>query len=239
MVCEALRSKPKVINTRLGTFGEVFYALAPNAVDRILLRRLPRLPRLRRRARREERRGARLRRADRDGHAHARGPLVAGRAGDRTRAALGLLAALVRRPAGASRSRSGISDLSDVRGASAADQPVIGAGAAIVLQGDADSVVSEQRAGSLRAQSLRTAGDRQHDQDDDRLRGDHPCERRPCPDGAALRRLSRRDGGRARAGPEADGERPAQGDVATQRRRRRAHAGGGSGRLDRAASWAG
>jgi NAD(P)-dependent dehydrogenase (short-subunit alcohol dehydrogenase family) len=36
MVCEALRSKPKVINTRLGTFGEVFYALAPNAVDRIL-----------------------------------------------------------------------------------------------------------------------------------------------------------------------------------------------------------
>jgi NAD(P)-dependent dehydrogenase (short-subunit alcohol dehydrogenase family) len=36
MVCEALRSKPKVINTRLGTFGEVFYALAPNAADRIL-----------------------------------------------------------------------------------------------------------------------------------------------------------------------------------------------------------
>lgn len=36
MVCEALRSKPKVINTRLGTFGEVAYALAPNAVDRIL-----------------------------------------------------------------------------------------------------------------------------------------------------------------------------------------------------------
>jgi NAD(P)-dependent dehydrogenase (short-subunit alcohol dehydrogenase family) len=36
MVCEALRSKPKVINTRLGTFGEVFYALAPTTVDRIL-----------------------------------------------------------------------------------------------------------------------------------------------------------------------------------------------------------
>jgi NAD(P)-dependent dehydrogenase (short-subunit alcohol dehydrogenase family) len=36
MVLEALRSKPKVINTRLGTFGEVLYALAPTAVDRIL-----------------------------------------------------------------------------------------------------------------------------------------------------------------------------------------------------------
>jgi thioester reductase-like protein len=36
MVCEALLSKPKVINTRLGTVGEVAYALAPKAVDRIL-----------------------------------------------------------------------------------------------------------------------------------------------------------------------------------------------------------
>ncbi|HEY7960861.1 MAG TPA: SDR family oxidoreductase, partial [Solirubrobacteraceae bacterium] len=36
MVCEALRAKPKVINTRLGTAGEVAYALAPKAVDRIL-----------------------------------------------------------------------------------------------------------------------------------------------------------------------------------------------------------
>jgi NAD(P)-dependent dehydrogenase (short-subunit alcohol dehydrogenase family) len=36
MVCEALRSKPKQINTRLGTFGEVSYALAPKAVDQIL-----------------------------------------------------------------------------------------------------------------------------------------------------------------------------------------------------------
>ncbi|MFI5009454.1 MAG: SDR family oxidoreductase [Solirubrobacterales bacterium] len=36
LVCEALRSKPKVINTRLGTFGEVLYVLAPKAVDRIL-----------------------------------------------------------------------------------------------------------------------------------------------------------------------------------------------------------
>ena len=35
-VCEAIRSKPKTINTRLGTFGEVAYALAPKAVDQIL-----------------------------------------------------------------------------------------------------------------------------------------------------------------------------------------------------------
>ena len=36
LVCEAIRSKPKHINTRLGTFGEVAYALAPKAVDQIL-----------------------------------------------------------------------------------------------------------------------------------------------------------------------------------------------------------
>jgi len=36
MVCEALRSRPKQINTRLGTFGEIAYALAPKAVDQIL-----------------------------------------------------------------------------------------------------------------------------------------------------------------------------------------------------------
>jgi NAD(P)-dependent dehydrogenase (short-subunit alcohol dehydrogenase family) len=36
LVCEALRSRPKQINTRLGTFGEVAYALAPKAVDQIL-----------------------------------------------------------------------------------------------------------------------------------------------------------------------------------------------------------
>jgi NAD(P)-dependent dehydrogenase (short-subunit alcohol dehydrogenase family) len=36
LVCEALRSKPKHIGTRLGTFGEVAYALAPKAVDQIL-----------------------------------------------------------------------------------------------------------------------------------------------------------------------------------------------------------
>lgn len=36
LVCEAIRSQPKTINTRLGTFGEVAYALAPKAVDQIL-----------------------------------------------------------------------------------------------------------------------------------------------------------------------------------------------------------
>src|SRR3954451_24319796 len=36
LICEAIRSKPKQINTRLGTFGEVAYALAPMPVDQIL-----------------------------------------------------------------------------------------------------------------------------------------------------------------------------------------------------------
>ena len=36
LICEAIRAKPKQINTRLGTFGEVAYALAPKAVDQIL-----------------------------------------------------------------------------------------------------------------------------------------------------------------------------------------------------------
>jgi NAD(P)-dependent dehydrogenase (short-subunit alcohol dehydrogenase family) len=36
LVCEALRAKPKEISTRLGTFGEVAYALAPKAVDQVL-----------------------------------------------------------------------------------------------------------------------------------------------------------------------------------------------------------
>ena len=36
IVCEAIRAKPKTINTKLGTFGEVAYALAPKAVDQIL-----------------------------------------------------------------------------------------------------------------------------------------------------------------------------------------------------------
>ena len=36
LICEAMRARPKHINTRLGTFGEVAYALAPKAVDQIL-----------------------------------------------------------------------------------------------------------------------------------------------------------------------------------------------------------
>jgi NAD(P)-dependent dehydrogenase (short-subunit alcohol dehydrogenase family) len=36
MICEALRTRPKQINTRLGTLGEVAYALAPKLVDQVL-----------------------------------------------------------------------------------------------------------------------------------------------------------------------------------------------------------
>ncbi len=36
MICEALRTRPKHLGTSLGTAGEVAYALAPGAVDRIL-----------------------------------------------------------------------------------------------------------------------------------------------------------------------------------------------------------
>ncbi len=36
LICEAIRAQPKQINTRLGTFGEVSYALFPKAVDQIL-----------------------------------------------------------------------------------------------------------------------------------------------------------------------------------------------------------
>jgi NAD(P)-dependent dehydrogenase (short-subunit alcohol dehydrogenase family) len=36
MICEAIRAKPKHIGTRLGTFGEVAYALQPKVVDQIL-----------------------------------------------------------------------------------------------------------------------------------------------------------------------------------------------------------
>jgi NAD(P)-dependent dehydrogenase (short-subunit alcohol dehydrogenase family) len=36
LICEAIRTKPKHIGTRLGTFGEVAYTLAPKAVDQIL-----------------------------------------------------------------------------------------------------------------------------------------------------------------------------------------------------------
>ncbi len=36
LICEAIRVKPKHIGTRLGTFGEIAYAVAPKAVDQIL-----------------------------------------------------------------------------------------------------------------------------------------------------------------------------------------------------------
>jgi thioester reductase-like protein/NADP-dependent 3-hydroxy acid dehydrogenase YdfG len=36
MICEALRARPKQINTRIGTAGEVLYTLSPKAIDRIL-----------------------------------------------------------------------------------------------------------------------------------------------------------------------------------------------------------
>ncbi len=36
LICEAMRSRPKEINTRLGTAGEVMHALAPKVMDQIL-----------------------------------------------------------------------------------------------------------------------------------------------------------------------------------------------------------
>jgi NAD(P)-dependent dehydrogenase (short-subunit alcohol dehydrogenase family) len=36
LICEAIRAKPKHINTKLGTFGEVLYAVAPKMVDQVL-----------------------------------------------------------------------------------------------------------------------------------------------------------------------------------------------------------
>jgi NAD(P)-dependent dehydrogenase (short-subunit alcohol dehydrogenase family) len=36
MICDAMRTRPKHMGTRLGTFGEIAYALSPKAVDRIL-----------------------------------------------------------------------------------------------------------------------------------------------------------------------------------------------------------
>ncbi|CAB4860875.1 unannotated protein [freshwater metagenome] len=36
MICDAIRRRPKAINTNLGTLGEVLYAVAPKAVDQIL-----------------------------------------------------------------------------------------------------------------------------------------------------------------------------------------------------------
>jgi hypothetical protein len=35
-ICEALRTRPKTVGTRLGTFGEISYALFPRLVDQVL-----------------------------------------------------------------------------------------------------------------------------------------------------------------------------------------------------------
>ena len=49
LICEAIWAQPKQINTRLGTFGEVSYALFPKAVDHPLdrVQGVPRLGRAR------------------------------------------------------------------------------------------------------------------------------------------------------------------------------------------------
>jgi len=36
LICEAIRTRPKQINTRMGTFGELGYTLAPKAMDQLL-----------------------------------------------------------------------------------------------------------------------------------------------------------------------------------------------------------
>jgi hypothetical protein len=36
MICEAMRSRPKEMGTRIGKFGEVAYSLNPSAMDRLL-----------------------------------------------------------------------------------------------------------------------------------------------------------------------------------------------------------
>jgi hypothetical protein len=36
IICEGLRSRPKELNTRIGTAGEVLHALMPKAMDQIL-----------------------------------------------------------------------------------------------------------------------------------------------------------------------------------------------------------
>jgi len=36
IIIDAIRTRPKVVSTKLGTFGEVSYALAPKLIDQIL-----------------------------------------------------------------------------------------------------------------------------------------------------------------------------------------------------------
>ena len=67
MICEALRTRPKHMGTRLGTFGEVAYTLAPPRGRPAAAPRLPRVPRLGRVEGAQRHGGAGLVRADRDG----------------------------------------------------------------------------------------------------------------------------------------------------------------------------
>ena len=76
MICEAMRAKPKQMGTRLGTFGEVAYALAPEGRRPDPAPGLPGVPGLGRLQGREGPRGEGLLRADRDGQPHAGRALV-------------------------------------------------------------------------------------------------------------------------------------------------------------------
>jgi short-subunit dehydrogenase len=76
LICEAIRAKPKHIGTRLGTFGEVSYALFPKAVDQILSTAYNVFPRFSGRAGRQGRRRARVDRAGRARASDARRALV-------------------------------------------------------------------------------------------------------------------------------------------------------------------
>ena len=71
MICEALRSRPKEMGTRMGKFGEVAYSLSPNTVDRLLHLAYRVFPDSAASKGQHGRRGARLLRADRDGDADA------------------------------------------------------------------------------------------------------------------------------------------------------------------------
>ena len=76
LICEAIRARPKQINTRLGTFGEVLYALAPKAVDQILHMAYKVFPESSAAKGEQDGRGAGLGRGDRARAPHARGALV-------------------------------------------------------------------------------------------------------------------------------------------------------------------
>ena len=78
LICEAIRAKPKQINTRLGTFGEVLYALAPKAVDQILHMAYKVFPESSAAKGDKDGRGAGVRRGDRARAPDARRALVGG-----------------------------------------------------------------------------------------------------------------------------------------------------------------